>query len=163
MISREVYIQSIEMEVKILKHLYSKVGKADLNYRPGEKQRSLQELLDYIPTTVSVTPFMLSGDWKNAGECFKKIGEDAHHDFLGTLDREVAAFLRIVKNFSPEDFSKEVALPTGAKVQLAFALIHFNLKFLTAYRMQLFLYLKVSQPELATLNCWFGLDALPKP
>jgi hypothetical protein len=162
MISREVYIQSIELEVKIIKHLYSKVGKADLNYKPSEKQRTLQELLNYIPTTVAVTPFMISGDWKNAGESFKKIGEDAHHDFLGTLDREIGAFLQLVKSFSVEDFSKEVALPTGAKVPLALALIHFNLKFLTAYRMQLFLYLKVSQPELATLNCWFGLDAMPK-
>jgi len=162
MLSREDFIQSLEVEVRILKHLYTKVAKADRNYRPSPAQRSLQELLDYIPSTVAVTPYLISGDWKNSGDYFGKIRSDAAKDFIGTLEREVRSFSEQVRKFSDADLKKEVTLPTGAKVPLAMGLLNFNLKFLTAYRMQLFLYLKAGQPELGTMNCWMGADPQPK-
>jgi hypothetical protein len=109
-----------------------------------------------------VTPYLISGDWKNSGDYFGKIRSDAAKDFVATLEREVRAFCEQVRKFSDADLKKEVSLPTGDKVPLATGLLNFNLKFLTAYRMQLFLYLKAGQPELGTMNCWMGMDPKPK-
>ncbi len=50
-------------------------------------------------------------------------------------------------------------LPNKQELILGAALVNFPLKFLAAYRMQLFLYLKSTlTEELTTMNCWFGMD-----
>jgi hypothetical protein len=163
MISRETFIESVQAEVAIIKHLHTKLPKANLDYRPTPSQRSLSELLAYIPCTPAAVPFFISGDMSNIRASMDKIQNDARNDFVATLDREVAAFIKLVNSFKETDFAtKEATLPTGQRVKLAAALLNFGLKFLTGYRMQLFLYLKAGQPELSTLNCWVGVDSLPK-
>ena len=163
MISRELFIESIQAEVTLIKHLHTKLPKANLDYRPTPTQRSLGELLAYIPCTAASPHFFVSGDMSNIRASMDKIQADAKNDFLGTLDREVDGFIKLVNSFKESDFTtKQATLPTGQKVKVGTALLNFGLKFLTAYRMQLFLYLKAGQPELSTLNCWVGVDSLPK-
>src|SRR3954469_9437822 len=58
-LTKQELISSLQMEVKILLHLAGKVNRAQLDYRPGPKQRSTLELLRYLsmmgPTLVKYT------------------------------------------------------------------------------------------------------------
>ncbi len=62
-----------------------------------------------------------------------------------------------------EDLETETVYPWGEKVKLGRALLEAPLKYLTAYRMQLFLYAKQSGAEVGTANNWRGVDPKPKP
>ena len=66
--------------------------------------------------------------------------------------------------------NQEPVLPEGKQIDMGDMgtytlkdwLLRTSLKFLTAYRMQLFLYLKqTTHPEMSTSNCWLGQDAPP--
>jgi hypothetical protein len=160
MFTTEQYLNAIRHEVAVLKHLYTKVPKDKLGYRPSEKQRTLQELLNYMPCNLTMIKLLMTGDWASAQTIMKEVQESAQKDFVATLDRELAAFVKIVSSTPAADFSnKEVTMPTGAKMKLGDALLNFPLKFLAAYKMQLFLYLKAcGRTELNTLNAWMGVD-----
>ena len=165
MINREQFIDSVRHEAAVIKHLYTKVPKDKLDYRPTPGQRSLQELLEYLPiTTATVAKRIVTNDWGQHGEGSAPIKEAARKDFPGTMDREMNALVAAVKAIPEPDFqAREVTLPGGRKMKLGEALLNFNLKFMTAYRMQLFLYLKsCGRTELSTYNCWMGMDPPPK-
>ena len=67
----------------------------------------------------------------------------------------------LLSDLSEDDYNSKMAmLPNRQEIILGSALVNFPLKFITACRMQLFLYLKGNgQSILNTMNCWFGLDA----
>lgn len=160
MLTREQYLNAIRAEVQVIKHLASKAPKEKLEYRPTPKQRSLQELLAHLPTNLAISKQLISGDWSDIQPYLQKVREDAQKDLNGTLDRCLEEFTERVGKIPETDFqNREVPLPTGQKARLGDALLNFPLKFLTGYKMQLFLYLKsCGREELNTLNCWFGID-----
>jgi hypothetical protein len=160
MFTTEQYLNAIRHEVAVVKHLYSKVPKDKLSYRPSPGQRSLQELIDFLPCNLTVIKLLASGEWASAEKIMKEVREAAAKDFTGTMDRELVAFVKVVNATPVADFAnKDVTLPTGAKTKLGDALLNFPLKFISAYKMQLFLYLKAcGKTELNTLNAWFGVD-----
>lgn len=161
MISSEGFIGSVLHEVAIIKHLYSKTS-GRLDWRPAPGQRSTQELLEYLASCLAAMGRrVMSNDWSRTSTAAKeKLKADARRDFPGTLDREAAEFIAMLKAVPEADFySRETVLPNGMKLPLGLALMNMNLKMLTAYRMQLFLYLKQSGlSELNTYNCWRGVD-----
>jgi len=160
MFTREQFLNSVRHEVNVIKHLYTKVPKDKLDYRPTSKQRSLQDLLVHLPTNLAIAKQVISGDWSDIQPTMQKTREDAQKDFNATLDRELAAFVERVNKIPDADFQNKLTpLPTGQKIPLGDALLGFPFKFLAAYKMQLFLYLKsCGCEELNTLNCWMGVD-----
>jgi len=165
MFTRQDYIDSVNHEVAVIKHLHSKVPPGKLDFRPTEKQRSLQELLEYIPCNLAaIAKHLLSGDFSAAKGTFDAVKESARADFPGTMDREANAFIMIVQAIPEADFAtRDLRTPMGTTVKLGSALVNWNLKFLTGYKMQLFLYLKqCGVSEISTSNCWRGTDAPPK-
>ena len=165
MFSKNNFLESLELETNICKHLQAKVDKDNLDYKPTDGQRSLLELLQYLTSSIEVpTRCLVDNDWSKAGEYMEKAKEVTLDNFCDRMDAQLAAAKEIVAPLSDSDFTtKETSLPTGANVILGPSLINFTLKFVTAYRMQLFLYLKsTGSSELNTLNCWFGIDA-PMP
>jgi hypothetical protein len=48
MLTKQEFLGRLQHEVRILLHLFSRVDSAALEYRPTPKQRSLQELLQYL-------------------------------------------------------------------------------------------------------------------
>jgi len=165
MFTRDQYIASVQQEANILKHLYTKLKPADLAYRPTKEQRSMQELIEFLPCNLAaIGKHVVSGDWSTFGDTAGPVKEAAKKDFAATVDRETSAFIAIVKALPESDLTtKNVTLPNGVTVKLGQALVEFNLKFLAAYRMQLFLYLKsCGHAELVTSNLWRGQDPAPK-
>jgi hypothetical protein len=165
MITREQFIESIRNEGRIMKHLYTKVPQDKLSYRPTPGQRSLEELLEFMPcNAAAITKHVISGDWSTFKEVSDKVKAAAKKDFAATVDQQIEEMITLVKNISEADlFGKEVTLPSGTKMPLGPALLEFPMKFMTAYRMQLFLYLKAcGRTELTTPNLWRGTDPAPK-
>ncbi len=161
MFSENQYTDSVKFETNVCKHLYSKISKEIQDYRPTEGQRTMLELLQYLTTCVQ-TPMgcLISRDWSKISESLEKIKEISFDDFCSAMDAQVKKMEELLSDFSEDDYSVRMAmLPTGQEIILGAALVNFPLKFITAYRMQLFLYLKASgNNELNTMNCWFGMD-----
>ena len=94
------------------------------------------------------------------GPDMEKIKSLTAEEFCDAMDSQLAEVTEKIKVIPEADFfSRETTFPTGDKSILGAALVNFPLKFIAAYRMQFFLYLKsVGRTELNTLSCWFGID-----
>ncbi|MCW8131137.1 MAG: hypothetical protein KIS92_12380 [Planctomycetota bacterium] len=165
MFNLDQFLNCVQHEVNVIKHLYTKVPKDKLDYRPTPKQRSLSEVIQHLPTNLAIAKQVISGDWSDTGPTMQAVREAALKDFNGTMDREFALFAERVRAIPAADFTnKKVKMPMG-EMPLGDALLAFPFKFLPAYKMQFFLYLKAcGREELNTINCWGGMDGeMPKP
>jgi hypothetical protein len=166
MITRQQLIDSLVKECEIAKHLFSKIPADAYDYRPSEKQRSTLELLRYLAVCGSAsTHVMLNGsDWKLWKPFTDSMLEMKAEDFPAAMDRQAQALSEMIGSIPEEHFSAvEVKHPTGETMTLGLGLVRMPLSWLTAYRMQLFLYAKQSGAvELSTSNNWQGRDRQPK-
>jgi hypothetical protein len=156
-------IAALQNEVRILLHLAGKVDRLKLDYRPTAKQRSTIELLRYLsmmgPTLVRYTladapdPALWAKEEQvaNARDLDQAIAAIASHPDT------YAALLQDVPESRLRD---EVPALDGGKTSRGATLVTGVLASCTAYRTQLFLYLKASgREELNTMNLWAGIDA----
>ena len=128
-----------------------------LDYRPTLGQRSTLELLRYL----SYAPFngvrrIVTGDWNlglPAAEATKGMPAS---DFPARMAWQADKVDRLMRAASPPSLLKEdMAFPWGDVLKQGEALVAYPLKWLTAYRMQLFLYLKVAgATEIGTKDIW---------
>ena len=161
MYSKEQFIQSLQHETNICKYLFTKIPSDKLDYRPTENQRSMLELLQYLTSCVKTSSHcLINDDWSSAGADMERIKSLTPDGFCDAMDRQLAEVKDMIESIPEDDFfNRNTTFPTGDKSVLGAALVNFPLKFITAYRMQLFLYLKsVGRSELNTLSCWFGVD-----
>lgn len=153
---------ALSEEIRIIRHLATKVDGAKLDWRPSEGQRSTQELLRYL-ALVGSGPLkaMLAGDWDVIA------GMDAKLEGLGlagfdaameSQERDIHAEIDALGDSGLAE--REGMMPWGDSLPMGKAIFTTSFRFLCAYRMQLFLYLKQSGAgELGTSNAWLGMDA----
>lgn len=162
MVTRQQILDSITKECTIIKHLYSKIPADSFDFRPSEKQRSTTELLRYLAVCGSASMHvMLNGsDWKLWKPYTEKSAELQPEEFTAAMDTQLAEITRMLNAIPEADFfEKEVKHPTGEAMTLGLGIIRMPLSWLTAYRMQLFLYAKqAGATELGTSNNWMGAD-----
>lgn len=162
-ITKQQLIDSLVFECNVLKHLGSKVRPDLLDYRPREGMRSTLELLQYTSHLAkgSLRGIIL-GNWdseKRQAEAKKVTLEN----FSQAMDAQIDEIRSILSEASDEDLqNKEIQFPWGGSTLVGIGIINSALKFLTAYKMQLFLYLKINGIPLATPNLWRGADPEPK-
>src|SRR6185295_10884832 len=84
MFTREQYLNSVRSEVQVIKHLHSKVPQEKLDYRPTPKQRSLQELLNALPSNLALAKHVITGDWSTVQQTMSETQEAAQKNFVGT-------------------------------------------------------------------------------
>jgi len=168
--NKQQILDSVKEEHNILKHLFSKVKPEDLAYSPGEKMRTTDELLRYI-TYCAVATFnwydviLSNKDKENAFQQYvDRAAEMDIQEFPQALDQQYTGIEAILNKYTDDDLKqKKVNRIAGNEYPFNEAIVTSCLRYLTAYRMQLFLYLKqAGQPELNTYNCWVGRDAPPK-
>lgn len=167
--TKQQILDAVKEENKILTHLFSKIKPDQFQFSPGEKMRTIEELLRYISYAgVSVIHWYHNN--LNAiedKELFKNVVDKAAamdiNKFPEALEEQYTAIETLLNNYSNEDLAtKTVKRFSGQESPFGEAIVNSSLKYLTAYRMQLFLYLKLGQPELNTYNCWMGIDPPPK-
>ena len=161
MLAKGQFLASVGHETKVCKHLYSKVTPDRLEFRLGEGMRSTLDLLRYL-THCGVVPAraILREGWDGVSAWLAEAGEMRASAFPEHMDAQATAIRDLLSDLSDEEMeSRRVTLPWGLELALGEALVATSLKFLTAYRMQLFLNLKASgTPSLDTYNCWLGMD-----
>ncbi len=158
MITKEQYLQSLLKEIDIIKHLAEKIDRAKLEYRPTEKQRSTLELLQYIGqmVTTAVNGY-IAGDQQVYIDGMKAKDSVTFENFISKMDEQAEFAKEKMGALTEEDMMKESTI-FGNSRSLAMHLLQV-LKSVTAYKMQLFLYIKASgNSSIGTSNLWGGHD-----
>jgi len=154
-------IQQLQHEVHILLHLASKIDRSKLDYRPTPKQRSTLELLQYMSFMGPEIVKSIKGgtfdtvSWTKAEEvAFARDFDQA----LAAIAAQKDLYAREIGSLSDNDLRAEIE-PFGQKSSRGSSLVSMLLCGCTAYRTQLFLYLKAcGREELNTMNLWAGVD-----
>lgn len=154
---------SLEREIQLLKQLSHFIEEKDLSFRPSEKVRSTLELMQYLSSIGSVMlRWFVKNDFQK--EDWIKIREQRLSvnldNFKDKLDLQLEEIKMYMTEISEEDlFQKEVELPNKEKMILGSALINAPIKWFAAYRMELFLYLKMNgKTDIGTREAWSILN-----
>lgn len=165
MITKKQLIESFEHECTIINHLFSKLTPEQLSFRPAPGMRTTLELLRYVAACgVGPTKGAVSGNFALMSAYFADASKLEANQIAAAITKQSNEIREALSEIPEADFAtREVTFPWGTHDKLAMALVNGPLKFLTAYRMQLFLYAKMSgSKELNTANCWAGID-MPMP
>ena len=154
-------LNSIEKEINICRRLYTKIQPAQMNYRPKEGIRSTSELLQYLCVIVSAMPtYWLKKENTDFDSFYgsmiaasKEISQD---DFITVMDKQLTTIKELFEQVSEEDLlHQEVAYPWGGTAPLGEGIIETSVKWAAAYKLQLFLFIKLSQDtNLGTADAW---------
>jgi hypothetical protein len=165
-LTKDELVAALQSEVRILLHLVSKVDPAELDYRPTPKQRSTLELLQYLTIVGPIhARAVKAGIWdKEAWSEIWRTEEAAASErnleqIRDAIARHQGLLEKLVRSCSDVDMRAQVEL-FGTKATRGSWFVSLVLCHYSAYRMQLFLYLKSSgRQELNTMNLWVGRDA----
>jgi hypothetical protein len=161
MFDKTQLLDAIATEIRVVRHLASRLPKGTLDWRPSASQRSTLELLQYLSTgSIDLTKAMLSGTWDVASVTAKAPKTLRFEEFDAAMERQERQIRALIEPLRDEDLANRPAmLPTGETTNLGASLINVVLRALVGYRMQLFLYAKASgNDSLTTANCWYGVD-----
>lgn len=147
--------------MKIIRRLSTKIPADQINFRPKEGMRSSLELLQYLSSCGTGTiRYWYKTDDSDYKTFFAGLRTHTHtitHDnFIFEMNAQIELVKELFDNISEDDLlNKEVDYPWGEKALLGEAIIATNIKWLTAYKMQLFINLKLSSEEkLTTPDLW---------
>ena len=161
MYTREQFWKSVSNEVRIIKHLATKIPEGQEIYKPSESQRSTLELLQYLSTTgASTMKVMLTEDAKSSADYMTQRASVTISNFAERMDLQEKDMKEMFEKMTDEEFKKEFDY-YGVRTK-AEHLIEGVLKTFAAYRMQLFLYVKACGAHVSTRDVWMGLDTPPK-
>lgn len=169
-LTKDELLSALNGEVHLWLHLASKVDPAHLDYRPAPNQRSVIELLRYMAV---MPPIHLRGalgdafDIKAWSQAWSTGEAAARNLTLGQIKEAIAEhpllFAELLGPLSDADLRFEFEM-FGSKTSRGRKIVTLVLCHYSAYRMQLFLYLKAAgRDELNTMNLWAGMDGSMKP
>jgi hypothetical protein len=166
-LEKDELVERLNHEVRILLHLVSKARPADLDYRPAPRQRSLQELLEYLTVFPIIHVRTVTGGvWDGAawGEAWRTEQAAAKgrslDEIRNAIGRQPNLFADLIHPLADQDLRSEMEM-FGRKSSRGELLVWMVLCHYAAYRMQLFLYLKAcGREELGTMDLWAGIDAV---
>jgi hypothetical protein len=158
-------LDCIEKEINICKRLYTKIPKDQMQFRPKEGMRSILELLQYL-SIIGVAPieYWIQQQEQAFGVYFGKKTEESKEltgdMFLNAMDKQTNEIKQLFKKISEEDlYQKEISYPWGAKGPLGEGIINTTIKFLAAYKLQLFISIKLcTDLPLSTADAWVLTD-----
>jgi hypothetical protein len=168
-LTKQELITALQEEIRILLHLASKVDPAKLDYRPTPTQRTTLEVLQYLTI---MAPIHLRGvmadtfdmdawrnDWNTGEAAAKAMNLQQAKDAIAAHS---SLFAELLGPCSDADLRAEISI-FGRKASRGSMIVSLVLSHFTAYRMQLFLYLKSSgHEELNTMNLWVGMDPVQR-
>ena len=155
-------LNAIVDEMKICRRLYTKIPPDKMDFRPKDDMRSIHELLQYLCIVGTALP----NYWLNASESdffasFDKIAavskQMPHEEFLSVMNGQIELINKLFGQINEEDLlNKEVKYPWGGKAPFGEAIISSSIKFLSGYKLQLFLLIRMcTDQKLGTKDAWF--------
>lgn len=162
MITRQEFIESFTKEIDIIRHLATKVTPAMLDYRPHEKQRSMQDLMQYLGHIFDLgTTLIVNGNSNNYMDLAKNAPTVTLVTFDHIMKDQSEHVVSMINGFSDESLTEEIEI-FGRKASRAMHMLGV-MKWAVAYKMQLFLYIKAcGNHDISTMNLWVGVDPSPK-
>jgi hypothetical protein len=166
MLNKDQFLDSVNHEIHVIKHLATKVPAGAYDWRPTPGQRSIIELMRYL-TTCAVVPalFHQKGNWDDA-EAIETAAESVTPEtFDAAMDMQATRIRNIVESMPHEKLHHgDSTMPWGTPCKTGEGLVNTVIKALVAYRMQFFLYIKqAGRPDIGPANCWVGRDSRPQP
>jgi len=157
------------LECDVTKHLFAKLPREDwqatLAYRPTESQRSTLELLRFL----SFCGFAgcltcVEGNYGSWQRLSARADEMEADDFPVAMDRQKGEIAEILDGLTEEDLATRTAKnPPGQELILGRAFLDVPARWLTGYRMQLFLYARALGADVWTPDCWYGISRERRP
>lgn len=166
MITKTELLESTLRECRIAKQLFTQVPKDGWDYRFSDGQRSTLELARYLCKVGQGCVHAAnteSFDWFGTShERFEALGVE---DLPGAMDEQINEITRLFGEISDEDFAtKRINMGDMGEWTLQGWLLQTTLKFLTAYRLQLFLQAKAAgNTALDTWDCWNNDGSVNRP
>lgn len=160
MLNQEQALKLIEKEINIIIELSKNIDENLMNYRPKDNMRSTQELLTYLQNCAYGMLAFWTQSEKNMKDFFTDLRAATPTIDLSNFEERMNLQKSNLQNafatISKEDWqTKMVTYPWGEQAPLGEALIHSGLKWLTAYKYQLFMYIKMgSENALTTPDVW---------
>ena len=161
MITKEHLAASLTHECDVVLHLFSKLPAGALDYQPSAGQRTTLALLRYLAVCGSAgIHCMVNNDWKAFGRFTERVKEMSAEEFPAAMELQKKEIQDFFASVSEETLrTQEASVPGRGPMTLGAAILNGPLKWLTAYKMQLFLYAKAAgATELKTSNAWRGTD-----
>jgi hypothetical protein len=154
-------LNNIEKEINVCRRLYTRIPPDQMSFRPKEGVRSTLELLQYLGCIGSVMLiYWLKKDETDFNTFFgtttTAVKGMPHEQFLSVMNQQLADIKDLFNQISEEDlFHKEITYPWGGKAPLGEGIIATSIKWLSAYKLQLFLFIKLSNDQkLTTADAW---------
>ncbi|MBS1515854.1 MAG: hypothetical protein JSS63_12525 [Bacteroidetes bacterium] len=160
MTNKQNIFNVIEKEIGVLKALHSKITPEMLSFSPYEGMRTTEEILQYLTWVSSATlSFFLLEDKSKADDVFTNAYENSksatYENFKQRMGAELIKMKELFEQFTEEDLlTREVLLPWQQPMILGQALMETIIKWLSGYKMQLFIYMKQNGIKLDTGDCW---------
>jgi hypothetical protein len=166
MLTKDQLFKSIKQESDICKHLFAKIPPGQFDYRPAENMRSTLGLLQYLSfapyefAMAMINDTFKTNDWSAYTKAEKEASELKQEQFPSAMDKQIEKYEMMLSGITDEELNHKKVNPGWSKNDtLGASLVDMSLKTITAYRMQLFLYLKTTcAPELHSGNNWSGMD-----
>ncbi len=154
--------ESIQLELHILGHLFAEIPKDNLlamDYRPSPGQRSLIELLRYLSYVgIGGCLAAVEGGFEGFSRVAARAEDMPAEEFPAALARQKDEIAELFAGLTDEDLANRRGKnPFGQEMSLYKALLELPYRWLVAYRMQLFLYVKANGADLWTPDCWYGI------
>ena len=161
---KQFLLKAIIKEMKLCRRLYTKIPPEKLNFRPKENTRSMLEVLQYLSFIgTSMLKYWSQESEKDFGKFFRSLalssGTLSFDQFLPAINEQIKTVSDLFNQISEEDlYQKQVMCPWGL-MALGEAIVETEIKWLAAYKLQLFLYIKLSTDQpLATPDAWVLTD-----
>ena len=159
--NKHILLNSIIKDLQIVKRLSTKIPVDQVNFRPKENVRSTLEILQYLCNCGTNT---IRYWYRTDGSDLKTFSAE-RNAYLKTLtldkiaaelDAQIEMAKHLFANITESDLvNKEVDFPWGEKAMLGEAIMNTNIKWLAAYKLQLFLNIKLSTDEkITTPDLW---------
>lgn len=149
-------LNNIEKEINICRRLYTMILPDQMDFRPKEGIRSILELLQYLGFIGScMLHYWLKKEDTDFNTFFgtKCIAakEMPPELFLTAMDGQIATIKNLFNQISEEDLlHREITYPWGGRAPLGEGIIATSIKWLAAYKLQLFLFIKLSGDQKLT-------------
>ncbi|NQW28902.1 MAG: hypothetical protein HQ472_00125 [Ignavibacteria bacterium] len=161
MISREQLVASIQNEIRVCRHVATKLNPADSEYRPTDEQRTTIELMRYLAVCgIGTLEALVNGNWDSYDAREERAKAMQFADFDAAMETQDAEIVSAFSNITDVDLvSKLVKAPGVGEVPLGLALMRTVYAWFVAYRHELFVRAKIcGNSEINTSNNWGGKD-----
>lgn len=161
MITKEYLTSALTRECDIAVHLFSKLRPESYEYRPSPQQRSTTELLQYLSVIgIAGLHVLAENSMKPFEDAVARTRSQAPGQFPEAMARQKSEIEKFFQRYDETALrTQQATLPWRETMPLGAAIVHAPVKWLAAYKLQLFLYAKATgATAIGTANAWAGMD-----